>query len=166
MYGEEVLGENKKIIGARKIVYDDILFDSKLEISCYKILKENNINFNYNKNKLQLIRGFRLNKTRYFTTDIKTKYIREYHTKNGEKLKISPITYTPDFEIIVNDEIVIYIETKGYANDVYPYKRKLFFDSIEKQSHFSEVYFFELKTVKQIKEGINIIKTIIHEKNR
>ena len=39
--------------------------------------------------------------------------------------KVIDITYTPDILFFYNDYIII-IEVKPFANDVYPYKRKLF----------------------------------------
>lgn len=72
-----------------KVKYDNILFDSELEVEYYKYLKENNIRFMY--------------QNEYKNSPIKINLGRRK-------------TYTPDF-IVFDDEnkIIKIIELKGYA---------------------------------------------------
>src|SRR3990167_11278725 len=92
--------KNKKIKNATTLEYDGIKFKSKLEAFCYRHLKENGIEAEYEKNTYVLIPAF------------------EY---NGEKVR--QCTYTPDF---VNKHEGFVIEIKGFANDVFPIKWKMF----------------------------------------
>ena len=161
MSGEEVLSqENKKIRGAKKHLYEDIMFDSKLEVSCYKLLKEANIQFTYNSLTMTLLESFRLDKVNYYQAGPKNRWFQQVLTKKGEKLKLPSIKYTPDF-IIDTDNNYIIIETKGFENDVYSYKRKLYFTLLEEITTNKNIYFFEPRTVRQIKESILVIKEIL-----
>lgn len=90
---------NKKIKNATQLTVDNIQFKSKLEAYTYKKLKEVNINVEYESRKYELLPAFVFNNK-----------------------KVRPITYTPDF--IGNNFI---IECKGYPNDVFPFKLKLFY---------------------------------------
>lgn len=161
---------NKKVIGARKHLYDNIQFDSKLEISCYQLLKDNNIPFEYGGFKAVLFPKFRLEKVRYFQAMYSKKKLvgyGEYHTKKDEKQSFTQVTYTPDFKIEFG-KYIIYIETKGNPNDVYPYKRRLFLHMCEQEIKGTdyELFFFEPRNVRQIKESINVIKELLNEQSR
>ena len=90
---------NKKIKNATQLIVDDIKFKSKLEAYTYKKLKEANIDVEYESRKYELLPAFIFN------------------TK-----KIRPITYTPDF---IGKHFII--ECKGYPNDAFPLKLKLFY---------------------------------------
>lgn len=153
---------NQKIRGASSRVYQGIKFDSKLEMECFKLLQDENIPFLYNQVTIQLVPGFRLEKVHFYKYYKKNKEFIEYKTKKGEKLKLTSMTFTPDFYIEHRDNI-IFIETKGFPNDVYPYKRKLFFYAIESNELYSEkkVYFFEPSSIKQVKDTIEILKNKI-----
>ena len=161
MYGQlSQSQENKKILGAKKKVFDGIKFDSNLEVSCYKLLKEDNIIFTYNERVIELLPSFRLNKVNYYQSGPKNRGFKQVLTLKGEKLKLPSIKYTPDFIIETNNNLII-IETKGFENDVYTYKRKLFFNLLEESIIPKNIYFFEPRTVKQIKESIIVIKQIL-----
>lgn len=97
-----------------------------------------------------------------------------YYTYESEKISLLPkttlkfkayqkekriktlreITYTPDF-VIVTKTAKIYIEAKGFANDVYPVKKKLFLEKLN--SSPDKVYFLEVYSVAQLKNLLNII---------
>lgn len=89
---------NKKVKNATPLVYEGIRFRSKLEVYCYKKLKENKLYAEYEKHKFVLLEPF--------------KY-------NGESIR--QMTYTPDF---VGTGFVI--ECKGVCNDAFPLRYKLF----------------------------------------
>lgn len=90
---------NKKIKNATQLIVDDIKFKSKLEAYTYKKLKEANIDVQYEPCKYELLSTFTFNNK-----------------------KIRPITYTPDF---IGKHFII--ECKGYPNDAFPLKLKLFY---------------------------------------
>ena len=104
---------NKKVKNARKIKYAGIQFDSKLEVYCYKKLKEANLKFKYAENRFILVEGF---------TFIGQSYEMR-KTKDGKTFKpvtnsIRPMTYTPDFVgYYPNSNRKFIIETKGNPND-------------------------------------------------
>ena len=161
---------NKKVIGAKKHIYNNITFDSKLEISCYQCLIDNGIQFEYNAHTATLFEKFRLESVRYFQAMYSKKKLigyGEYKTKKDEKQSFTSITYTPDFKIEV-DNYLIFIETKGNSNDVYPYKRKIFLNYLDNEAKLTgkKIYFFEPRNNKQIKESIIIIKELLNDKNR
>lgn len=119
--------DNKKIKNATKITCDEIQFRSKLEAYCYTKFKEAGIILNYEKEKFTLIEGF------------------EYEGK-----KIRPMTYTPDF---TNDTFII--ECKGFGNDLWPTKQKLFMQCLVKMADKRK--FIVLKTQKDVNECITKI---------
>lgn len=112
--------------------YDGIRFRSKLETYTYKMLKENHINAEYEKHKYELLPAF---------------------TYLGKKVR--PMTYLPDF---VGDTFII--ECKGYPNDAFPIKKKLFeyylvSNNINKQYHI-------VRNQKEVNELINLLKQNEH----
>lgn len=107
--------KNKKVRNATSKVYKGIKFRSKLELFTYKKLEEAGIKSLYEKKKYILQEGF------HYTTDC-----YEPHKSKGfinNTYKIRDITYTPDF-VDPNGKWII--EVKGFANDVFPIKWKLF----------------------------------------
>lgn len=109
---------NKKIVNASPLEYDGVKFRSKLELYCYKRLKENNINFKYENFTYNLIPTFKYDNDLY-----------ESYKKNGKWLFgkrdtiIRGLSYMPDF---VNEDDKWIIECKGFPNDAFPLRWKLF----------------------------------------
>jgi hypothetical protein len=89
---------NKKVKNATPLEYSGFSFKSKLEMYCYKLLKENNIPVEYEVVKFQILDPF---------------------VYNGEKVR--GMIFTPDF---VGDNFVV--ECKGFMNDAFPLRWKLF----------------------------------------
>ena len=87
-----------KIKNATKVVYNDIKFDSKLDMWMYQALTDNKLPFTYSSQRFTIIDQF------------------EYKGK-----KYLPITYKPDF---VSDKFII--ECKGFGNELFPMRWKLF----------------------------------------
>lgn len=93
-----VMAINRRVKNATPLVYDSIKFRSKLEVYCYKQLRESNIKTEYESKKFILQQGFEL-----------------------DNEKIRPITYTPDF---IGDTFII--ECKGMQTDSFKIKWKMF----------------------------------------
>ena len=95
---------------------DGIKFRSKLEAHCHRMLKEAFIESDYEKHKYVLLHGFHYSNSSY-----------EDNGKTGfqdkQKHKVRDITYTPDF---VDPKGRWVIECKGYANERFPLKWKMF----------------------------------------
>lgn len=122
---------NKKIKNATPLKFDGIQYRSKLEAYCARKLKENKINVEYEGYKFTLIPAF------------------EY---NGEKVR--PCTYTPDF---VNKNEKFIIEIKGFSNDVFPIKWKMFKYLLKTTNENFDLYL--LKNQKEVKIAIEHILT-------
>lgn len=155
---------NKKIKNAISVTYDGIIFKSKLEETCYKVLKENGFNPLYEGKKYHLFEGFIPHVPFYTKNTFKKKnhninVISKYTVKDSRK--IVSWDYTPDF-YFEYDKYVVHIEVKGYYNDIARYKTKLFRWHLEKiqEKDPKHVYeFWEIHTKNQLLECINHLKT-------
>jgi hypothetical protein len=138
--------ENKKVKNAQVTTYDGINFKSKLEVFCYKKLKEHSIPFEYEKHKFTLFEGFKPTFQCYFPNKLGKLEL--------DLTKLRSTTYTPDF---VGDYWIV--ETKGRNNEVYPVKLKLFRELIEKDSRYKNYkLFIEPHNQNQILQAIELIK--------
>lgn len=122
--------QNKKIKNATKVEIDGIKFRSKLEAFTYKKLKEANIDAEYEMHRYELLPKF--------------KYLDE---------NIRAITYLPDF---VGNGFVI--ECKGFANDAWANREKLFKYYLSKYEPNTKFYL--VKNQKQVIELINTLKEL------
>lgn len=125
--------ENKKIKGATPTIVDGVQYRSKLEARCAQILKENNISFEYEPFKIEYIPKF------------------EY-----DGIKYRAAYYTPDF--VVDDKYIL--EVKGYANDVYRYKKKLVLLKLLQMNQYD---FTEIRTLTELRRWINEYKLLQKE---
>ena len=162
---------NKKIKNAHPLQYDNIKFKSQLEKTVYVTLKEQGISARYEPEKIVIWEGF--NPTVPFLTKNtfkrKNRYIRvlsDITVEDGRT--ILNWTYSPDFCFTYNN-CIVYIEAKGFKNDVVRYKSKLFREHLEKlQKDNPEVYyeFWEIYTKRQLLECINNLKKRKYEYNK
>ena len=114
---------------------DDLLFDSKLEQEVYVYLTNNNITFTFHPAPLNIGAGI--------ITD-------ELVKGTIKPVKQQAITYTPDFWF---PEYGIYIETKGYLDDVFRLRWKLF------KIHGNKGYLaYSLDDVKTILAQVSFLK--------
>lgn len=159
--------ENQKIKNASSCIFNGIKFKSKLEKDCYKLLSNLGFSPLYESKKISIVSFIPCEVPCYSEETLKE------HTKRIKKQGRCPkglsldskilrdITYTPDFYIYYNN-VNVYIEIKGFANDVYPYKRKLFKAYLNKR--FKELneksIFFEIYSLYQLKQAIEIIKKL------
>lgn len=139
--------KNKKIKNATPNSLKGINFKSKLEMKVYEALLKEGIRPLYEGITYILSNGVRPSVGFYE----KTKK-RGFHY---EMQPLKPITYTPDFTFKYN-KVQVIIEVKGIANDVYPLKKNLFRKKLECLPE--RILFFEVKSVKDLKECIEIIK--------
>lgn len=108
--------KGSSISKAKKYTYRGTEYKSGLEKYMAQVLYENKIKFQYEPTKFQVQPKFKF--------EIES-YERQANGKGefknrGEKI-ILPITYTPDF---IGEKFII--ETKGYANESFPMKWKMF----------------------------------------
>ena len=110
--------ENRKIKNAQKLEVDGKSFRSKLEVYCYQRLKEENIEFEYEGTKFNLLPDFKYNAESFES------YKKIGKWGFGEKSSsIKGVTYKPDFLNLTDGWL---IECKGYPNDAFPLRWKLF----------------------------------------
>ena len=141
---------NKKIRNATPKEFNGIKFKSILEVMVYKTLLSVGFEPLYEKNKFVIWQGL-YPSVPFYDKDAATRMLKL------NKKKIIDITYTPDFTFEYNKRLII-IEVKGFENDVFPVKKKLFRKSLE-ETH-PEALFFEIYTKKQLLQAIEIIKKL------
>lgn len=129
------MGKNGK-----KFEYEGILFDSKLEINHYKILKENDDIIEI----IDMQKRFLLLEFDFTYTDFPNKKTRKYRD----------MVYTPDFMIKVKGyDKPIAMESKGYPRKDYNIRKKLFI-----RRYGDEYYHYECRSAKQLNEDIKYIR--------
>jgi hypothetical protein len=91
-----------------------LIFDSKYEWRCYKLLEESGFNFKFHPETRQVVPGF----TSWALSKGKSKKIF--------KSTVRPIHYTPDFAIYCNNGVTVFVEAKGFFHKDARLRYKLF----------------------------------------
>lgn len=154
---------NKKIKNATAIENQGIKFRSVLECKMYKWMKEAGYNPQFEPDKFLLWEGFYPASPLYIDGEPQLTKPR----KNSKDIlnfvpkipKFEDWHYTPDFRLDINNK-QFYIECKGYGNDLWPYKRKLFLKIIQSMPN---VYFFEAHTKRGLLKTLSLIESIANE---
>lgn len=129
-----------------KHYYDNEVFDSKLEINHYKVIKENS-------DIIELIDMQR----RFTLLNFDFKYIQFPELKER---KYRDMVYTPDFILKIKGyDKLIAMESKGFPRKDYNIRKKLFI-----KYHGDTYYHYECRSVKQLQEDINYIRERLNEK--
>lgn len=151
--------ENKKVINATACHYDGIDFDSELEKKSYILLQQEGLNPQYTPRSFNVFEGKKFS-VPFYSVFYDKKLKRKVWGRN--RYKVRNIEYTPDFILYVTDasgtEVMVVIEVKGYPNETYRYRKKLFQLLLEEK--YPNSVFFETHNLKQLKTAIEIIKTI------
>lgn len=141
--------KNHKIVNTNPKEYNGIQFKSTLEVRIYKTLVEYNIIPEYEKHTYTLINGF-----------VPTVPFFDKTKKKGFHIITKPvaaITYTPDF-VFNYEDILVIVEVKGFENDVFPLKKKLFRRLLEDvKSRGQKVMFFEVYTKADLVQSLTIL---------
>ncbi len=128
-------------MGKRGVKYehDGYIFDSKLEINHYNLLKEYSVFIEI----VDMQKQFTL-------LEFNDTYI---DFPNGKKRKQRDMVYTPDFILKVRgyDKLVA-MESKGFPRKDYNIRKKLFI-----REHGDEYYHYECRSVKQLQEDLDYI---------
>ena len=145
-------GRKKKtgMINHKKTMVDGIQLASNLEAHMYRALKAAKIPFEYEKKSYVLMEGFHFPNKSYE----RQSNGRGYMVDRGGK-KVRSITYLPDFE---GDGWII--ECKGYANDSFPLRYKLFKQLMKDE----DVVLLKPQNRSECLEAVEIIKKLIKEK--
>tara|TARA_R110002020_G_scaffold83077_2_gene205786 strand:+ start:208 stop:648 length:441 start_codon:yes stop_codon:yes gene_type:complete len=139
--------KRKGKIQSKPTTIDGIKFRSKLEAFTYEKLKVNNIIHEYESEKYVLLDGF------HYTSDSYEQSTKGYRNRGEEKVRA--ITYLPDFLCPGRTWI---IECKGFANDRFPLKWKMFKKHLLDNNKSCKL--FVPKNQKQVLETIEIIKNL------
>ena len=143
--------------GNRKILYEGIEFKSMLEKRTYELLMAEGFNPKYESTTFPLLKPFSLGESiKMFKPHKKEKTLSLY------KRSIMGTTYTPDFIFDYRGHKVIY-DTKGKINDTYPIKIKFFLNLLLQTSEMP-ILFFEPHSLRQVKQSIEILKTLPYHK--
>lgn len=145
-----------KVKNAVKSTYNNIKFDSLLELNTYKALVAAGItNFTREGWTVDLISPFRFNGDSYHVTP-----------KGGLGLsspKILAMTYTPDFTWIdPKTKEGWVIECKGWKTELSPIKRKLFKQYLTTRGY--KVDYYEPSNSINLHEVVKLIKNKYYEK--
>lgn len=141
---------NKKIINASPLEYNGIKFKSRLEKLVYRTLLDEGFPVMYEPIKYVVWEGFKPT-IPFYNKDNATKLLKL------DSKKMISITYTPDFVFTHNNHTVI-IEAKGFENDCFPIKKKLFRAYLEK--HCPDALYFEIYSKRQLIQAVDIIKSL------
>ena len=119
-----------KVKNATPTEYDGIKFRSKLEVYTYKKLREAKIDADYEQHRFELLPAF--------------------VALSGKKYRA--MTYLPDF---VGKDFII--ECKGFPNESWPLRKKLFEYALVRNSlHYN---FYEVHTQKEVDALVLNLKT-------
>jgi hypothetical protein len=135
---------NRRVLNATAIEYDGIKFKSKAEVMVYKTLVEKGFSPRYEEETFNFWEGLKPTVPFY---DLGP----ERHLRLNMK-KLIGTKYTPDFTFWSSGTKVI-MEVKGWANDIYPLKKKMFRAYLETLDY--PVVFVEIHTKRQLLEFIN-----------
>jgi len=124
---------NKKVKNATPLEFNGIKFKSKLEVYCYELLIQNRIQAEYEGTRFQILEPF---------------------TYNDEKIR--GMIFTPDF---VGDDFII--ECKGFMNDAFPLRWKIF-----KFFLFKNKLRYELYLPRNKKEVEAVVSDIVSKHHR
>ena len=124
-------------------------FKSSIEKYCSDSLRESGIAFSYEEQQFVLMESFRF-PHKYFKMTAKKKEMSD-RTNSVQQ----PIRYTPDF---VGKDSKWIIETKGYANESFPLRWKLFKKHLKDNNHHYVLFMPRNKT--QVDEVIELIKQL------
>ena len=150
--GSSIVGGRKK-----KHTYKGIDYKSSLEKNMAMILDREGIEFEYEAYKFDLLDSF------HFPVDC---YERQANGKgdmiNRGNKKVNGISYTPDF---VGDGF--YIETKGYANESFPLRWKLFKSLLADDPHsLSDVALYKPQKISECETVVKLIKERYEQRGR
>ena len=145
--------KGKSIVGAKgkkkTYPFKGIDYKSGLEKNMAMLLDEANIKFQYEPVKFDVVPSFKFNVDSYE----KQSNGKGDMVNRGQKNVLS-VSYTPDF---IGEGFII--ETKGYANETFPLRWKLFKKMIVDQpERFPNLTLYKPQNISECKKVIELIK--------
>lgn len=154
------MSENKKIRNAHPKEYNGIKFKSQLEVMTYKTLLEQGFIPKYEEETYVLWDGFIPSVPFYTKNSFKRKncHIEVISPATvRDKRPLTKISYTPDLTFDYNHKHII-IECKGFQNDMFSYKFKMFRKSLETLGNKDTIEVWEIFSKRQLLECIEHLK--------
>ena len=139
---------NRKIRNATPVTVDGITFRSKLESNVYLYLKSKGITPQFETERFVLTDDIPIGKIRYYNR-IGRNYMRMMRRPR-------PITYTPDMSFTYKG-YKVYVEVKGYMNDTFPLKAKMFLSYLSQQPDSSRYVYAVIRSIVEIDYTLNDI---------
>lgn len=150
--------ENRKIKNATEVSQDNIKFRSKSERMIYNTLISLGFKPEFEPERITIWEGFTPKEPLYIDgIPQMTKPKKKNINFMPKVLKFLDWHYTPDFKLTIGNQI-FYIEVKGFGNDIWPYKRKLFLKTIQDKPN---IHFFEVHTKRGLLKTVKIIEDIL-----
>lgn len=161
------MSKNKKIRNATEAKVRGITFKSQTEKMIYRTLRDKGITPEYEKHTFLLWEGFKP-VTPFYDQETDRQLEKRMEaagvTKKIPKLLVlkkdivAGIHYTPDFHFS-KEGVDIWIEVKGFENDVFYIKKKLFRKYLDNlfETEGKRSMFFEIYTKKQMLQALEII---------
>lgn len=146
--------DNKKILNATPTSFQGISFKSQTEKSMFRYLLNNGFNPSYESETFLCVEGFTPTVPFFNRKKVRGKHIYKNYLNTQP---LPGITYTPDI-IFMYRGIKVIIEVKGFENDVFPLKRKLFRRYLETLDY--PVVYAEIFTLKQLREFLDELAKI------
>ena len=128
--GKSIVKKSKK----KPVKIDGIEFKSGLEVYCYKELKKSGLDFKYEPTTFSLTDDEKLPFDVYKKTQKSPIHKVKSKTSRGTK-------YTPDFLVYKGKDIIYVIETKGFANESFPLRVKLWYSYCVKHLKKLKAYY-------------------------
>lgn len=156
------MSKNRKILNATPRTYDGIQFKSQLEVMTYRTLLQAGFQPRYEPERFPIWLGFPPSVPFLTKNSFKRKnrHIEVLTPKACIDLRpISALTYTPDF-IFDYHGIHVIVECKGYVNDVFPLKFKLFRKYLESLPDASDYQLWEIFSKSQLLDCIAYLKSV------
>ena len=140
---------NKQKVAHKKTIVDGIEFDSKLESQCYPYLRD--------WQNAGIISNLELQPLYLLIPPFKNTFYNG-KTRKISSAQIHKMEYTPDYQfdfVFDNETYKVVIESKGYPNESYPLRKKIFLD------RYRDIIFLDIRKSSDYQNIISIVKDII-----
>ena len=143
---------NRKVLNATLVEVDGIKMKSKIEKTIYLALKELGITPQY-EGETFIYWTERVPKTFFYDRNSKRQLRLNMH-------KLRNMKYTPDF-VFIYKEVKVIIEVKGWENDAFPIRKKLFRGYLDNLPY--PVVYAEIFTRRQLLEFMQVLDSKVTE---
>lgn len=149
--------KGKAMVNSKNLEFKGIMYKSSLERNMAVLLEAAGIKFKYETLKIDLVPGFLFPFKSY---ERQSNGKGEMVDRGGKK--VLPLTYTPDF---IGEDFII--ETKGYANEAFPTKWKMFKNWLTQNGYSPENFvIYKPQKISECEEVVKLILKFRDERRR